>query len=51
MLSPYPRFETEAQGTRKWPTRIAKCLFPYQGDLPENFGQTTAQEYNTTSSD
>ena len=49
MLSTYPRFETKAQGTRKWPTRIAKCLFPYRGD--ENFGQTTAQEYKTTSSD
>ena len=38
-------------GTRKWPICIAKCLFPYRGELPENFGQTTAQEYKTTSSD
>ena len=30
---------------------IAKCLFPYRGDLPENFGKTTAQEYKTASSD
>ena len=37
--------------TRKWPTCIAKCLFPYRGHWPENFGQTTAQEYKTTSSD
>ena len=38
-------------GTRKWAICIAKCLFPYRGELPENFGQTTAQEYKTTSSD